>query len=161
MKLNPFEKTAAAIDSRPLHFPRRSIQRRRVRSGMTLLEVGIALVVVTSAVVAVVELVSAAAQQRRASRERQVGLLEIANQAERIALLSWDEAAPDKLTTWSPSAILTDAIPTADCRIRVVDEDQTLPARRIELRLAWKNATGHEVEPALLTIWKFRAGGPP
>ena len=82
---------------------KRSADRRRVSRGFTLLEMGVALAILSVAAVALVELVSLATRQRRAGYQRLAATMEIANQAERIALLNWDSASPDKLTTWPPS----------------------------------------------------------
>jgi hypothetical protein len=85
----------------------------------------------------------------------------VANQAERIALLPWDETAADKLTTWQPSTDLATALPRATCAAEVTDEPGTPRARRIRLLVTWPNAAGQIVEPATVTIWKFSAEGSP
>jgi Tfp pilus assembly protein PilV len=134
---------------------------RRVR-GITLLEVGIALVVATTAAIGVVELVSVASQQRRISRQRFLAVMEVANQAERVGLLSWDESAPDRLTTWEPSELLAAEVPTATCKIEVTQNDESRPlTRRIGLSVTWTTATGQSPSPARLTIWKHRPAEQP
>ena len=109
--------------------------------------------------VALVEFVGLAKNQRRASHQRLSALVEVGNQAERIALLNWSATAPDKLTTWQPSPLMAAELPAADCRIHVVDEEQSPAARRIELSIGWRNAAGQPIDPVSLTVWKYREGG--
>jgi type II secretory pathway pseudopilin PulG len=122
---------------------------------MTLLEAGVALLVMTAAILAVVELVSATTKERRLRRQRQVALLELANQAERIALITWDETTPDQLTAWTPSEMLQAAIASPTCQIHITDQREQPEARRIDLSVGWQNSAGQAVRPAKLTLWKF------
>lgn len=128
---------------------------------MTLLEVMIALTVLLTAIMAVVQFVGVATKQRRASWQRQAAQLEVANQAERLALLDWDQTAPDTLTTWPPSEVLQAAIPDATCEIAVTEDRKPPVSRRILLRLGWKNAAGQSVDPVELSLWKFRPEAAP
>lgn len=131
------------------------------RRAMTLVEVGVALVVATSATIAVVELVSVAAQQQRIGRQREVAQMEVANQAERIALMAWEETAPDKLTSWQASELLLAEIPSASCSIKISDSRQPVASRRIDLSVAWTTAAGQAASPAKLTLWKHQAAASP
>jgi hypothetical protein len=129
------------------------------RRAMSLVEMTAALVVMGAAMVALVEFVGLAKNQRRMSHQRLAALMEVGNQAERLALLDWNATAPDKLMTWQPSPLMAAEIPTADCRIHVVEEEQSPAARRIELSIGWMNAAGQPVEPVSLTVWKYRGEG--
>jgi len=137
------------------HFQKPAAGRR----AMSLVEMTAALVVMGAAMVALVEFVGLAKNQRRASHQRLTALMEVGNQAERLALLDWNATAPDKLTTWQPSPLMAAEIPAAECRIRIVDEEQSPAARRIELSIRWPNAAGQPVDPVALTVWKYREGG--
>ena len=151
------------FDSRPLRRPslRRQSRERSPRPAMTIIEVAVALVVLVAAMAALVQLVGLATRQRRAIHERAAALTEVANQAERLALLPWDEVVPGKLTTWKPSPELSTAIPRATCRAIVTEESEPPLTRRVELRVTWQNAAGQDVEPARLTIWKYRPEAQP
>src|SRR5689334_11153082 len=89
------------------------------RAGMTLFELTVALFLMTTALMAIVHLMAATATQRRLVDQRRIALQEIANQAERTALLSWDEIAPEKLTNWKTSADLSHVLPQAKCTAEV------------------------------------------
>ena len=110
------------------------------RRGMTLLEVGVALVILAAAMAALVELLSLSARQRRLDDQRSLALIELANHAEKLAALPWNELTPETLATWQPSAELTAVLPSAECRAKIDEEPGAPPARRIELRIAWTNS---------------------
>jgi hypothetical protein len=122
---------------------------------MTMFELTVALFILTTAMLAIVHLMGAAAMQRRFVDQRRVALQEVANQAERVALLSWDDLVPEKLTAWKPATDLTKALPLAKCEAEVTDETDGPPARRIRLSVIWTDAAGQEVEPATVTMWRF------
>lgn len=129
--------------------------------GMTVLEVTISLFVLGVAMAALLQIVALAGRQRRGAEQRRMATQEVANQAERIALLPWDDTAAGKLTAWQPSAELQQVLPAAECRIAVSDESGSPPARRIRLEIGWTNAVQQPVEPVTLTVWRFAAEGSP
>src|SRR5437762_10762011 len=61
--------------------------RAAARRGMTLFELTVALFILTTAMMAIVQLMAATASQRRSADQRRIALQEVANQAERVALL--------------------------------------------------------------------------
>ena len=131
-----------------------------MRRGMTISELMVALFIMTTAMVAIVQLLAAAAGQRRTIEQRRVALAEVANEAERAALISWDDSAPDKLTTWQPSAELKATLPQATCTAEVTEEAGTPAARRIRLSVAWPNAVGQMGDPVAVSLWKFQEEKP-
>jgi type II secretory pathway pseudopilin PulG len=142
---------------RALFSPRTTNPRRKIhaRRAMTLFELTIALFIMTTVMAAIVQLVAVTAGQRRTLNQRRLALLEVANQAERIALSDWDDTSAGKLATWRPSDELTAALPQARCTVAVSDEAGPPAARRIRLTVTWTNSVGQELDPASLTIWKF------
>src|SRR5262245_51402802 len=138
-----------------------AMQRQRPARGMTLVEMLAALIVLGAAMAALLQLVALAAQQRRGMNERRLALLEVANQAERIALLPWGETAPDKLNSWQPSEDLRSVLPAAQCMIAVTDEPGMPRGRRIRLEVGWTNSVQQPALPVTLTVWRFAAEAAP
>jgi Tfp pilus assembly protein PilV len=130
------------------------------RRGATIVETIIALLVLSAAMLALAQMVALAARQRRTTETRRIALQEVANQAERIAVLSWDQAEPGRLTTWEPSQVLAAAIPAAECRIEVTAEEGPPAARRVRLSVGWNDASGQPVTPVELSLWKYAEGQP-
>lgn len=137
-----------------------NLLKTQFRGGATLIEVTVALVVLAAAMLALAQMVTLVARQRRLTEARRMALQEVANQAERVAVMAWDEAAPDKLTAWEPSTDLLAGIPAAQCAIEVTDEPGPPTARRVRLEVRWTDAAGQPVTPAGLTLWKFAEGQP-
>jgi len=125
------------------------------RRGMTLLEVGVALVILAAAMAALVELLSLSARQRRMDDQRSLALVELANHAESLAVLPWKDLTAENLKNWQPSAELAALLPAAECRAQIEEEAGPPPARRIELRIAWTNSVGEQVAPVELTLWRY------
>lgn len=138
-----------AKEFRPL--PHSPLRRR----GMTMFELTVALFILTTAMLMIVQLMAATANQRRVVDQRRVALREVANQAERVALLSWEQIAPEELRTWEPSTDLQRALPRARCEAKVTEEPGLPTARRVQLSVTWPDAAGQEVEPATVTLWRF------
>ena len=72
-----------------------------------MLECMVALLVLSLAMLGLAQLVAAANGQRRLTMARSVALQELANEAERIAALPWDDTSAEKLTTWRPCLLYT------------------------------------------------------
>lgn len=130
-------------------------KRSKPRRGLTLLEVCVALVVLTAAMTALAQLVAANGRQRRTNDQRLAALQEVANEAERLATLPWNELTPEKLTSWQPSPELTAVLPAAQCVVQMSEDTDPPRARRITLSVAWTNAVGQGVAPVELTFWRF------
>ena len=125
------------------------------RRGMTIMELLVSLLILGAAMAALVQFVLLVGRQQQSLHQRRLALQEVGNQAERLALASWDETAPDKLKTWQPSPDLVDVLPRATCQATVSEEEGAPASRRIRLEVTWTNAAGQPVEPVTLTLWKF------
>jgi Tfp pilus assembly protein PilV len=121
----------------------------------------IALFVLTTAMTAIVQLLGVAASQRRTIEQRRAALAEVANQAERIALLAWDEASPSDLTSWDFADECKQVLPQGTATIEVAEESEPVRGRRIRLNVRSPNSAGQVIDLADLTIWKFAPGGEP
>ena len=130
------------------------------RRGLSLFELTVALFVMTTAMMAIVQLLAVAASQRRTIEQRRVALAEVANQAERIALVRWDESAFGE-KTWELSEQSKRSLPQGTATIDVQKEANSAPARRIRLIVRSPNSAGQVIELADLTVWKFAPGGEP
>jgi prepilin-type N-terminal cleavage/methylation domain-containing protein len=129
--------------------------------GVTLFELMVALVVMTTAMMAIVQLLAMVASQRRMIEQRRAALTEVANQAERIALLPWNELRPETTAAWEFSAESRTALPQGTATMEIQEETEPANSRRIRLLVRSPNAVGQMIELADLTVWKFTPGGEP
>jgi hypothetical protein len=133
----------------------------RQRYAISVLEVTLALMVLTVAVTALAQLLTTAAAHRRSSEQRRIALQEVANQAERIALWAWDEVTAEKLAALQPTESLLAALPAAKLQATLAEEAGPPASRRVRIEVHWANSAGIEVEPAGLTIWKHQPEAQP
>jgi type II secretory pathway pseudopilin PulG len=147
----------------------------RHRQGLSVLEVTIALLLLGVAVSGLAQLITAASAQRRMIDARQLALVEVANQAERVALWTAAETTPDRLAKLAPSEELLAAVPTARVSARLLatgepaenadaeNSAESLAAPlRIRIEVTWDDTAGRTVSPLGVTIWKpAQQEGPP
>jgi len=131
------------------------------RRGLSVFELTVALFVLTTAMMAIVQLLGVAASQRRTIEQRRTALAEVANQAERMALLPWDAVSASELKSWEFSDESKKTLPHGTATIGITEETEPVPARRIRLIVRSPNSAGQEVDLADLTVWKFAPGGEP
>ena len=126
----------------------------RKRRAISVLEMTLALLVLTVVITSLAHVLTTAAAHRRTSEQRRLAAQEAANQAERIALLAWDEAKPERLAELKPSDALLAAIPAATLQVAVTDEAGPPASKRVRIEVHWTHAGGQAVEPVGLTVWK-------
>ncbi|MEX2176067.1 MAG: hypothetical protein WD872_17025 [Pirellulaceae bacterium] len=143
---------SAVLSLRPISVTATQTAARR-RAG-TLLEVTIALMILLVAVGGLATLLTTAAAHRRVGEQRRLAQQEVANRAERIALLSWDELTPESLAAQSLSDEVAAAVPNARLQL-VMDEEAEAPrSKRVRIELHSKDSAGLSTQPAGLTVWK-------
>lgn len=137
---------------------RRLTMRGRFPSGFTLVELMISGLLLGVVFVAAIPTMAWIARERTAAERRQIALLEVGNQMERLCLIPWDElpagAAPESKLAASAIAQLPEAQLTV-----VVDGDPRDPsAKRITVELRWMNGPSLPAAPVRVTTWVYRRG---
>jgi hypothetical protein len=127
----------------------------RNRRGSLLVEVAMAGVMLMIAMGLTVKMLSFVAIQRRAAERRQQALLEAGNLMERITGYPYEEVSASlaRKLTLSPQA--RQALPESDLVIDVAESqgDAGRFAKRIAIRLRWRNRAGEWDRPVRLTSW--------
>jgi hypothetical protein len=123
---------------------------------MSVLEVTLALLVLGVAITGLVQLIATAAAQRHVSETRRLAAQEVANQAERIALQSWDDLTAERLAAVKPSELLLATVPSAKLQATVAAEAGPPEAKRVRIEVQWTDASGQSPAPIGLTVWKHR-----
>jgi Tfp pilus assembly protein PilV len=137
----------ARVDCLKLHAP---------RLGMSVLEMSMALLILTFAIGGLVQILTMAASHRRTTEVRRLAVQELANQAEHIALLSWDQLTPEKLAERKVANSLIAAAPSAKLSVALVDDAGPPIAKRIQLEVTWNAPDGDPVEPVRLAVWRHQ-----
>jgi len=131
----------------------------RRRNGSMLLEVSLAVMLMSVTLVSVAQLLAVAARQHSEARRRTVATQAIANVTEQIMGLSWDDTTTERLHDVTLHTTTASSLPDAKLQVEVTDVVDPRPAKRIRISLTYQNTAGLQVEPLSLVAWKFSPGG--
>src|SRR5262245_51696103 len=126
------------------------------RRGISVLEMSLALLIVTFAIGGLLQILTLAAGHRRTTEVRRLAVQVLANQAEQISLLAWDQLTPEKLAERKASDALLEAAPSARLKVTVAEETGPPVAKHVHLEVSWNSPDGDAVEPVRLTIWRHQ-----
>lgn len=135
--------------------PRRT--RARTRRGVGLVEIAIAVVLLAVAMSLTVRLLGWIALERRAAERRQWAAQEVANLMEELTALPWDRVAADRPMVDRLRRESAAKLPGGELTVDVTEEPSPR-AKRIALRLRWRNRAGEWDAPVRLTSWVHRNG---
>jgi Tfp pilus assembly protein PilV len=131
----------------------------RRRNGSMLLDVSLAVMLLTVALVAVAQMLAVSARQRHETRWRAIATREVANITEQVMALPWAETTTDQLGAVAMDATTREMLPEAMLEIESTDVSAPRQAKRIRVSLTYRNTAGLSVEPITLVAWKFISGG--
>ena len=126
------------------------------RRGMVMLEAIVAGTLLGTLLVVCLQLLSAAAAQRRAADQRQCAILELANVMERVAARPWAELTAAALAQEKLSPSAAGQLPGAELKIEISTDAKDPDAKRITATLRWQDRSGQLVAPMTLTTWRYR-----
>lgn len=133
---------------------------RRGRRAFTMLEITVISAMLMAAMATTLQVVSWVAIQRRAADRRQLAIQEVANLMERLAARPWKRLSAEGTKDLTISESARAGLPGARLEIEVDDRGQEKEgAKRIRLRLSWRNRAGTSEAPVRLTAWRFRGKG--
>jgi len=127
----------------------------RPRRGVLLPELAMATVMLMIGMTLTVKVLGYAGQQRRAAEQRERAVQEAANAMERLTARPFDEVNPDRAAALAISPASLPSLPGAELSV-TVDESRPGPgrsAKRIAVRLRWRNRAGDWDAPVRLTTW--------
>jgi type II secretory pathway pseudopilin PulG len=126
------------------------------RRGMTMLELLFAGALLAALATVCLQMLSAAAAQRRAADDRQRAILEAANLMERLSTVSFEKLTPEGVGQVQLSEEARRALPGGELEIQLTSAPEEPEAKRIILLLRWQDHTGQFVRPVWLVAWRYR-----
>jgi Tfp pilus assembly protein PilV len=133
----------------------RSLQNPIRRRGTIVQEAVVAVGLVTVIMVGVVQLVAAAAQQRRVSDQRAWALREASNAMEQMMAVPWEDVTTESAAKIRPSEFCRQVLPDPRLEIQVTSADDANDGRKIVVQLDWQITAGKRGEPVQLTAWRY------
>jgi len=126
------------------------------RRGMTMLELLLAGVLLGVLMTVCLQMLSAAAAQRRAADDRQTAVREAANLMERLSTVSFDALTPEGVGQVQLSDVARRALPGGELEVQLSSPPEQPGAKRIVVLLRWQDRTGRFVRPVRLVAWRYR-----
>jgi len=126
------------------------------RRGMTMLELLFAGVLLGVLMTVCLQMLSAAAAQRRAGDDRQTAIREAANLMERLSTVSFDGLTPEGVANVQLSDEARRALLGGELEIQLSSPPEQPGAKRIVVLLRWQDHTGQFVRPVRLVAWRYR-----
>ncbi len=130
----------------------------RPRRGSLLAEVAMATVMLMIGMTLTLKVTGYAGHQRRSADQRQRAVQEVANAMERLTAHPFEEVTVERGRALSISRAAVQSLPGAELTV-AVDESQPgagRSAKRIAIRLRWRNRVGEWEAPVRLTTWLER-----
>ena len=131
------------------------------RRGMMLLEVIVAGALLLAMMAICLQMLHAAAGQHRATEIRQTAIREAANVMERLAAVPWHDLTAEGTGQIKLSADANRHLPGGKLDVELVESADHPEAKRIIVRVHWKDRAGQPVRPVQLVAWRYPARSDP
>jgi Tfp pilus assembly protein PilV len=136
-----------------------SRRERGARRGYGVIEVTMALLVLSVAMILMVKLLTWSGLERREAKRRSLAIQEVSNVMERLSLERYEAVTPDRAKAIAKSRNAEDSLPGASWDVAVVEELGTpAQSKRVSVHLRWTHASGETDSPVGLTSWIYRGG---
>lgn len=135
---------------------------RMRRRGVLLTEAVVAGVMLAAAMAMTAKLAGWTAAQRREAERRGWAVQEAANAMEGLAALPFDRLTTETARASAKlSASAGAVLPGGQIDAEVIEEDDGLPRKRIDLAVRWNGGSGGAEAPVRLTAWVAKKGARP
>jgi prepilin-type N-terminal cleavage/methylation domain-containing protein len=126
------------------------------RSGFTLMETLVALLVLSTLTTVCLQFFVAAGDQRRQVYSQLTATQEAANLLEHVEALEWNELTAAGTAKVQLSAQARRTLPEARLAIRVDEPTGTPPARRVTASVLWRPQLGEPEREVRLVAWRYK-----
>ena len=123
--------------------------------GAILVEVGVALVVLSVAMILVAQLLAALGTQHRRAEQNALARQEAANLMERLFATPWAELSPQAAAQLTLSEQCGLRLPDARLTARVVSSDGPPDGKQLTIEIAWTVRQGEHPRGVRLTAWRY------
>ena len=124
------------------------------RRGTIFVEALIAITIILVTMGAVAQVVAISVRQRREVEQIRVATQEAANVMERAFGLPWNELNEQTAASIAISHSATESLDEPRLQVSIETMNDSIPAKRIVVRISWVNLAGERVEPVQLIAWQ-------
>jgi hypothetical protein len=147
--------TRESLSASSLQHARGSLAR--TRRGSLLVEVAMAMALLMIAMALTVKVVGWVAHERRAAERRERAIAEVANLMERVTAYPFEQVTPELAARITLSEAARQSLKGAELTIDVAGQTASAAAqtaaKRIAIKLRWRDQSGEWVAPVRLTSW--------
>ncbi|MBN1395390.1 MAG: type II secretion system protein [Pirellulales bacterium] len=131
------------------------------RRGFTIIEMVVAAVLLGGLMIVSLEVLVAAARQRREADRRQTALFEVSNVVESLSARAWEELTPAAAAGVELPADVRRLLPGAELQIEIAASppEERPPWKRIAVSLAWLDRAGRMLPPVSVATWRYETRG--
>ena len=131
------------------------------RRGYGLAEVAVALLLLMVAMNLMVKVLGVVGSERRAADRRLWAVETASNVLERVSSEPFDSITVDAVRAVADQSGASQVLPGAVWEVSVDDDKESkAPARKVSLRLRWKERSGEWGAAVRLSAWVYRGRGP-
>ena len=130
------------------------------RRGSMFVETAIGIALALVVMIAVAQLIAVVAKQRHEVAQTRLATQVVANAMERVMVLPWDEVTADAAERFEQARLPAGTLDDSQLSISVLDAGDTIPTKRIEIALSWRDRAARRVEPVRLVAWKHESISP-
>jgi Tfp pilus assembly protein PilV len=131
------------------------------RRAFTMVEVAITSLLLVIAMTVTLQVLGWVASERRAVDRRQYAIHEAANLMERLAARPWDQLTTGAVKDLALSELARQTLPGAELSVAAEETGEPIGAKRLSVRLRWRNRAGGWEAPVRLSAWTYRPGEKP
>jgi type II secretory pathway pseudopilin PulG len=129
------------------------------RAGFTLIEVAGATVLLATAMVIAVQVLSLSTAQARDAERRQLAVQVAANIMERLTSAPWETLDADLAAAQTLPDESVSRLPSGELKVTIAADTGQPRAKRITVNIQYKNRAGEFLTPVRLTAWSFAPEG--
>lgn len=122
---------------------------------MSLLEITIAVAILTALMTVSVQMIRALGGQQRSVERRALAIRTVQALVEQIGNTPWEELTTESIERVEIPAIVASHLPNPKLTIELDEEQEPIAAKRVKVELQWNGPSGQPVGPAQLTTWVF------
>lgn len=130
-------------------------RKRRLQRGAMLAEMGVALVVVSVAIILVAQMLAALGTQRRVAEQNALAQQEAANLMERLFATPWAELTQTTASQLTLSERCGPRLPDASLTAKVVPSDGPPAGKQLTIEIAWRGSQVEQVRCVRLAAWRY------
>ena len=125
------------------------------RRGMTVIEIGVAAVMLATILASTVQVLRVLETRQRAADRRALALQAVQNLTEQIGNQPWEKLTPEAVRQFAVPKSVAARLPGANVVVEVVDEAEPVEAKRVSVELIWLAADKQYAKSIRLTSWVF------